>query len=243
MLSPTHQHLPPKNRLLSALPQVDLDRLAPHLELVSLKMKHLAYESGQPIEYAYFPLTGVASLVTLMQNGSAIEVATIGNEGMVGLALFLGADRTAGRAFTQVPGDSLRVPAGVFQEEIRKSGELAKMMRLYTQALLVQISQGMACNSIHLIPQRFARWLLMTHDRVGADQFPLSQEFLAQMLGVRRGSVSKVASAFQARGLISYSRGIMRFLNRKGLEATACECYQVVQREFDRLLGAPREQG
>ncbi len=243
MPSLPNQHLPPENRLLAALPLRDLKRIGRHMETVSLPMKAVAYESDQPIEYAYFPLTGVTSLVTVMKDGSAVEIATIGNEGMIGLPLFLGVDRTAGRAFTQVPGDSIRIPAAVFQKEVQRSGELARMLQLYTQALMVQISQGMACNVAHSIPQRCARWLLMTHDRVAANQFPLSQEFLAQMLGVGRPAVSKIASSFQEQGMIRYSRGIIQFLDRKHLESVSCECYQVIQHEFDRLLGAPQKQG
>jgi CRP-like cAMP-binding protein len=232
----------PENRLLAALPKADIERISRHMETLHLEMKHMAYEPNKPIEYAYFPLTGVASLVTVMEDGSGVEVATVGNEGMVGLPLFLGVDQTAGHAFTQVPGDSIRIKADIFKKEIRRSGQLAKMMQLYTQALMVQISQGMACNGIHSLRQRCARWLLMTHDRVTSDSFPLSQEFLAQMLGVRRPAVSKVASGFQAEGIIRYSRGVIQFVNREELEAIACECYQVVQNEFVRLLGAPRKQ-
>jgi CRP-like cAMP-binding protein len=233
----------PMNRLLSALSAADYKRLVPHLELVHLEMKHVAYEPEQPIEYAYFPLTGLASMVTVMQGGKAIEVATIGNEGMVGLPLFLGVDRTAGQAYTQVPGDSLRIKADVFQKEVSRQAGLARMLQLYTQALLVQISQAMACNGIHPIYQRTARWLLMIHDRVASQRFPLSQEFLSQMLGVRRAGVSEVATKLRKAGLIRYSRGMIEIVDRAGLEAAACECYGVIQAEFVRLLGAPQKQG
>ncbi len=232
----------PQNRLLSALPANDYKRLAPHLETVHLEMKHLAFDTNKPIEYAYFPLTGVASMLTVMKNGKAVEVATVGNEGMVGLPLFLGVNSTPSRAFTQVPGESQRIAADVFQKEIGRQAGLAKMLHIYTQALLVQISQGMACNGTHLIEQRTARWLLMTHDRVATQKFPLSQEFLGQMLGVRRASVSEVASKLQRHGLIRYNRGLMEILDRAGLEAASCECYGVIQQEFDRLLGAPQKQ-
>ncbi len=243
MLASRNQNSSERNRLLASLPPAELKRIAGDMETVSLQMKDVAYESDQPIEYAYFPLTGVASLVTVMENGSAVEVATIGNEGMVGLPLFLGVNRTAGRAFTQVPGDSIRIPAHVFQEEVRRSSELTTMLQLYTQALIVQISQSLACNGIHTLRQRCARWLLMTHDRVAADRFPLSQEFLAEMLGVRRQSVSKIASFYQDEGMIRYSRGTIQFLDRPRLEKASCECYEVIQKEFERLLGAPQKQG
>ncbi len=231
------------NRLLSALPRPDYERLAPDLETVHLKMKDVAFEANQPIEYAYFPITGVASMVTVMKGGRAVEVATVGNEGMVGLSLSLGVNKTPSRAFTQVPGESIRIKADAFQKEMRRQGELAKIMQIYTQALIVQISQGMACNGIHSIYQRTARWLMMTHDRVAAQRFPLSQEFIGAMLGVRRASVSEVASKLQKAGFIRYNRGIMEIVDRAGLEGASCECYAVIQQEFDRLLGAPRKQG
>ena len=208
-----------------------------------LELKHVAFEADQPIEYAYFPLTGIASMVTVMKGGKAVEVATVGNEGMIGLPLFLGVNITPSIAFTQVPGESMRIAAGVFQKEVRRQGGLAKMLQLYTQALMVQISQGMACNGVHSIEQRTARWLLMTHDRVAAQTFPLSQEFLGQMLGVRRAGVSEAASKLQKAGLIRYKRGVIEIVNRLGLEADSCECYEVIQREFGRLLGAPQKQG
>lgn len=231
------------NRLLAALSTADYKRLAPHMETVFLEMKAVAFEPNRPIEYAYFPLTGVTSMVTVMRSGKGVEVATVGNEGMVGLPLFLGVNTTPGRAFTQVPGESIRIEAHVFQREVRKQSGLAKMLQVYTQALMVQISQGMACNGMHSVHQRTARWLLMTHDRVAAQTFPLSHEFIGSMLGVRRASVSEVASKLQKAGLIRYSRGSMEIVDRPGLEAAACECYEVIQHEFDRLLGAPRKQG
>lgn len=230
---------PLSNRLLSALQAADYKRLRPYFQTVQLEMKHVAFEANQPIEYAYFPLTGVASMVTVMKGGKAVEVATVGNEGMIGLPLFLGVNATPSRAFTQVPGESIRIKADFFQREVERQGGLAKMLQIYTQALIVQISQGMACNAIHSIPQRTARWLLMTHDRVAAQKFPLSQEFIGTMLGVRRASVSEIASKLQKSGFIRYSRGVMEILDRAGLEAASCECYGVVQHEFDRLLGAP----
>ena len=212
----------------------------PQMERVLLKNKQLAYDVNKPIKFVYFPLTGVFSLVTFMEDGDGVEVAAVGNEGMVGLPLFLGVDRTSGKAFTQVPGDSLRITEAAFKKEIGREGALTQTLHLYTQALMVQISQGMACNARHSIRQRCARWLLMTQDRVGAETFPLSQEFLALMLGVRRGGINRVATELKQAGLIQYSRGVIRILNRKKLEAVSCECYQVIKREFDRLLGSPQ---
>ena len=243
-MSPRKQQLPhpPFNRVLAALPKTAYKRIMPQMERVLLENKQLAYDVDKPIQYVYFPLTGVFSLVTFMEDGEGVEVATIGNEGMIGLPLFLGVDRTSGKAFTQVPGDSLRMTAAAFKEQIKRHKTLAQTLQLYTQALMVQISQGMACNGRHSIRQRCARWLLMTHDRVGAETFPLSQEFLALMLSVRRAGVNKVATELKKAGLIQYSRGMIRIVNRKELEDTSCECYQVIKREFDRLLGSPLKQ-
>jgi CRP-like cAMP-binding protein len=243
-LKPREQQFPNPlvNRLLAALPKADYKRIMTRMERVSLEIKQLAYDVDKPIKFVYFPLTAVFSLVTVMEDGDGVEVATIGNEGMIGLPLFLGVDRTSGKAFTQVPGDSLRMTTTAFKQEIRRQGPLTQTLQLYTQALMVQISQGMACNGIHSIRQRCARWLLMTHDRVAAETFPLSQEFLALMLGVRRAGVNEVATELKQAGLIQYSRGVIRILNRKELEDTSCECYHVIRREFDRLLGSPQKQ-
>jgi CRP-like cAMP-binding protein len=243
-LKPRKQQLPnpPANRLLAALPQADYKRMMTRMERVSLDTKHPAYNVDEPIKFVYFPLTAVFSLVTVMKDGEGVEVATVGNEGVIGLPLFLGANRASGKAFTQVPGDSLVMTSAAFKDEIRRPGPLAQTLQLYTQALMVQISQGMACNGIHSIRQRCARWLLMTHDRAVAETFPLSQEFLALMLGVRRAGVNKVATELKQAGLIQYSRGLIRILNRKELEDASCECYQVIKREFNRLLGSPQKQ-
>lgn len=243
-MKPPKQQLPspPRNRILAALPKAAYKRIMPLMERVLLENGHLAYDVDKPIQFVYFPLTGVFSLVTFMEDGEGVEVATVGNEGMVGLPLFLGVDRTSGKAFTQVPGDSLRMTAAAFKKQIRSREPLTQTLQLYTQALMVQISQGMACNGKHSIRQRCARWLLMTHDRIGAETFPLSQEFLALMLGVRRGGVNKVATELKQAGLIQYSRGVISILKRKELEDTSCECYRVIKKEFDRLLGSPQKQ-
>jgi CRP-like cAMP-binding protein len=243
-LKPRKQQLPhpPVNRVLAALPKVDHKRLMDRMQRVSLGSRHPAYDVDGPIKFVYFPLTCVFSLVTVMEDGEGVEVATTGNEGMVGLPLFLGVDRTSGRAFTQVPGESLRMTAAAFKKEIRTQGPLTQTLQFYAQALMVQISQGMACNGLHSIRQRCARWLLLTQDRVASETFPLSQEFLALMLGVRRGGVNKVATELKQAGLIQYSRGVISILKRKELEDTSCECYRVIKKEFDRLLGSPQQQ-
>jgi CRP-like cAMP-binding protein len=171
-----------------------------------------------------------------MKNGKAAEVGVVGKEGMLGLPVFLGTDRSSGQSFSQVPGESLRLGADAFRAAIQRSRALVDLLHRYTQALFTQVSQSAACNSLHSIEERCCRWLLMTHDRVETDEFVLTQEFLAIMLGVRRASVAEVAGKLQQAGLIHYRRGQMRILDRQGLEATACECYSVIRAEYERLL-------
>lgn len=225
-----------ENRLLATLPAEDYRRISPELEKVSLGLRAMLYESCKPIEYVYFPIDGVMSMLADMEEDSLVEVATVGNEGMVGLPLFLGATMTPGQAFSQVPGAALRMRADAFVEATNESGALSRLLRRYTQALMIQISQGMGCNRMHEIEQRCARWLLLTHDRVGADEFSLTQEFLGQMLGVRRASVNNIAVQFQEAGYIEYSRGRIRIRNRKKLEAVSCNCYFIIRDEYDRML-------
>jgi CRP-like cAMP-binding protein len=226
-----------ENRLLDLLPRADTERLRPHLETVSISVKHVIYEPNGPIAHVYFPTSCVISLVTYLVDGSSVEMATIGLEGMVGLPIFLGADTMPSRAFGQVPGDALRITAAAFTAEVNRNGPMVRVLNRYTQALFNQVAQTTACNRVHLVEQRCARWLLQTHDRVGSDQFLLTQEFLAQMLGVRRSGVSAAAGLLQKAGLIRYARGRITVLDRPGLESAACECYGVIKREFDRLLG------
>jgi CRP-like cAMP-binding protein len=225
-----------QNRLLAALPPEVYARLLPHLETVALGVKDMAYAANEPIEHVYFPINGVISLVIFMENDQAVEVGTIGKEGMVGLPVFLRAERTPDQAFSQIPGDALRMPAEVFTQEVLPEGPFRALLHRYTQALMVQIAQSSACNRLHTDEQRCARWLLMTHDRVGADQFLLTQEFLAAMLGMRRARVNAVARVLRKRGLMRYSRGLITILDRPGLEAAACPCYGIIKAEYDRLL-------
>lgn len=228
-------HVPGKNRLLASLPRKEFDRLSPELEAIAMTVKYVFYEANAVIRHVYFPLSGVASVVISMKDGVTVEVGLIGNEGMVGIPAFLGADRSPTKAFTQVPGDALRMRADTFKR-LADNGPLRDIVQCYSQALLTQISQSVACNHLHSVEERMCRWLLMTHDRIGADEFPLTQEFLAQMLGVRRPSVTVIAGRLQRAGLISYHRGQVRIRKRQGLEAASCECYGVVKAEFDRLL-------
>jgi CRP-like cAMP-binding protein len=228
---------PPGNRLLAALPRQDYERLLPSLEIVTSGIKEVVYEPNGPIAYVYFPINSIFSLLTIMADGAALEYATVGNEGMVGLPIFLGAETMPSRAFSQVPGDAMRMKAEVFREAANTVGPLHDVLLRYTQALVNQIAQTAACNRLHSIEQRCSRWLLMTHDRVAGDQFVLTQEFLGLMLGVRRQGVNAAAGLLQKAGLIRYRRGQITVLDRQGLEAASCECYRVIRREFDRLLG------
>ena len=230
---------PVRNRLLADLPPEEDARLRPHLERVALGVKEVIYEPFEPIPYIYFPETGVTSILVIMGDGKASEVGLVGSEGMLGLPVFLGAETSPGQSYSQVPGASLRMAAGVFTEVIPQAGTLTRRLQRYTQALFTQVSQSAACNNLHAIAQRCCRWLLMTHDLVGGDEFFLTHEFLAAMLGVRRASVSAVAAALQRAGLIRYHRGQITMVNRPGLEAAACECYRIITTEYARLLGFP----
>ncbi|HKT58800.1 MAG TPA: Crp/Fnr family transcriptional regulator [Gemmatimonadales bacterium] len=228
------------NRLLSQLPPEDLGRLRSHLVRVSTQPRDPLWEPDQPIQNVLFPLSSVNSILAVDDNGGQVEVGTVGNEGLVGLPLFLGARSAPGRAFTQIAGDSLRMDAGVFTEFATSMASLRRRLQLYTQAFVVQVSQSVACNQLHSADQRLARWLLSCADRVGEDRFPLTQEFMAQMLGVRRATVSEAASSLQDRGLVKYSRGTLEICDRPGLIEAACSCYRIVRDQFDKLLGMPR---
>jgi len=226
------------NRLLAALPSDEYLQLLPSLEGFEPPHQYVFYEPNQPITRIYFPISGVVSLLMLGEKGEAVEVSTVGNEGMVGIPVFLGQDSTPGRALMQVPGTVLRMPVAIFRKEVVEApgSRLEVMLQYYTHALMVQMAQSVACNRLHTIEQRAARWLLTTRDRVGGPTFPLTQEFLAQMLGVRRASVSEVASALQDEGLFSYTRGVITILDADGMEARACACYRIIRDEFDRML-------
>ena len=228
------------NRLLAALPRPILDRLLPDFDLRPLELHQVVQARAERLEDVVFPVAGVASMISMGESGDAVEVATVGCEGMVGLPVFLGGEKAAVEVFIQVPGEGLFLPAKRFRAHLDRETALTRTLLLYTQALLTQIAQCSACTTYHSLEQRCARWLLQTHDRVTGDVFPLTQEFLGLMLGVRRASVTETAGALQDRKLIGYRRGVITVLNRKGLEAAACECYQLINDEFDRLLGSTR---
>lgn len=226
-----------KNRLLASLPRDEYERLAPYLELIFLDVKRELYQPNVAIEFVYFPLAGVCSLLSLTSMGELIEVATVGNEGMIGLPIFLGSEQIPGLAMVQIPGEALRMSKENFRTCVIPGTALYDLLHRYTQALFNLVAQSALCNRVHSIEQRCCRWLLLTGDRVGGDEFPLTHEFLSQMLGVRRAGVSEVAAKLQNAGFISYRYGKIRILDRAGLEATSCECYELIKGEFERLIG------
>ena len=237
MSSTRNKHVPVQNRLLAKLPKAEYARLEPHLTRLALTLKHKLYEPNVPIQYVYFPISGIVSMVTIMKDGTRSEVGTVGDEGMIGLPVFLGADSIPGEAFSQVPGEVWQLSVPQLKKQLARDGALHSVLNLYTQALFTQLAQSVSCNRVHDIEQRCGRWLLMTHDRVGEDSFILTQEFLAQMLGVRRASVTQVAQKLQKAKAIRYSRGVITVMNRPRLEKISCECYRIVREEYERLLG------
>jgi CRP-like cAMP-binding protein len=226
------------NRLLEAIPAGERKRLLGLFELESCGLKQQLMEPGERMPTVYFPLTAVVSLLTTMDDGSGVEIATVGNEGMVGVPVFLGAEALNVRDLVQVqvPGTVLRIDASVFMGETSNGNALRGVIERYVQAYLRQVSQQVACNAMHALVERCARWILLTHDRVGDEEFPLTQEFLSQMLGVRRASVTVAAGALQTAGFIRFRRGRITILDREGLEGSSCECYEMIRHEFDRLL-------
>jgi CRP-like cAMP-binding protein len=225
-----------RNRILQLLPFAEAERLARVFEPIKLQFKEAIYSAGKPIDYVYFPLTGMVSVVVDMEGGQTVEAGTIGREGMVGLPAFLGSPKALCRVLTQIAGDALRVPAEALRDELRRGDTLSRVLRRYTAGFIGMLAQTAACNRLHSLEQRMCRWLLTTRDHVGSDGFPLTQDFLGQMLGVRRPSVSLAGASLQNAGLIKYSRGHISIVNRAGLEAASCECYAVVRRHFDEAL-------
>jgi CRP-like cAMP-binding protein len=224
------------NRLLACLSEEEYRELAPHLYPVHLHRKEVVGERGQPATNVYFPCGGVLSVLAYMQNGAAVEVGTVGKEGFFGIELLVGGKQWTETTVCQVEGDSLRMSAQAFREAVAGETPLRNIAQRYLVVYLSLVSQSVACNRLHNIEERFARWVLMTHDRVDGDEFFLTQDFIADMLGVHRPSVSLVAGAFQQAGFIKYSRGYMSILNREGLEEASCECYEASASQFARLL-------
>ena len=227
---------PGQNRLLSALSREVQIRLLPRMEKVNVTVRQPLFEADAPISHVYFPLSGAMSLTIALADGDTVEIATVGNEGMLGTPVFLGAEAGALRAVCQVAGQALRMRSELFRHSIAEHPDLADMVRRHTHGMLNQIAQTTACNQVHTVQQRMCRWLLMTHDRVGSDEFHLTQELLAQMLGVRRPSVTVAAGLLQKSKLIFYQRGRIRVADRAGLESASCACYEKVRQDIDRLL-------
>lgn len=229
-------HSPQQNHLLAALPQADFDLFAQQLELVTMPLGQMLYEPGTQLRHAYFPTTSIVSLHYVTETGASAETAGVGNEGVVGISLFMGGDTTSSSSVVQTAGHAYRLDRHMLQREFARAGALQRLLLRYTQALMTQMAQSAVCNRHHSVEQQLCRWLLLTMDRVPARELVMTQELVASMLGVRRESVTEAAGNLQTAGHIRYRRGHIAVLERHGLEARACECYGVVKKELDRLL-------
>jgi CRP-like cAMP-binding protein len=227
---------PRQNHLLAVLPESERERLFPHLELVPLPLGEALYESGGRLNHVFFPTTAIVSLLYVMEDGASAEIAVVGNEGMVGIALFMGGETVPNRAVVQSAGHAYRLKGQLLKQEFNGSGALQHLLLRYTLALLTQMAQTAVCNRHHSVDQQLCRWLLLSLDRLPSNQLRMTQELIANMLGVRREGVTEAAGKLQRAGLIDYSRGHITVLDRPGLEARVCECYEVVRKEFRRLL-------
>jgi CRP-like cAMP-binding protein len=225
-----------ENHILAALPAEDYQRLSSHLEHVELHHGQILYETGGSMDYVYFPMKAMVSLVSQLSDGSSVEIGITGYEGMVGISSMLGVDKSPHETMVQMPNGAMRMKASDLKEEFKRGGALQDLLLRYLQMLLLQTSQIAACNRLHSIGERLARWLLMSQDRCKCDDLPLTQEFVAMMLGIRRAGVTEAALILQAEGYISYRRGHVKILDRAGLEDFTCECYRIVKDEFDRIV-------
>ena len=241
-MSTKPNHGPCANQLLAALPSPEWERWQPQLELVDLPLGMVLHESGLAMSHIYFPTTAIVSLLYVMENGASAEIAVVGHEGLVGISLFMGGESTPSRAVVQSAGQGWRMRAPVIKEEFNRSLPVMHLLLRYTQALITQMAQTAVCNRHHGIDQQLCRWLLLSLDRLQGAELVMTQELIANMLGVRREGVTEAALKLQRAGLISYTRGHIHVLDRAGLEARTCECYAVVKKEYDRLL-APRPDG
>ena len=232
------QHSPLQNQLLATLPDAEYQRLEKDLELVHLPLGEVLYESGCKLHYAYFPTNSIVSMLYVLEDGASAEVAIVGNEGLLGIALFMGGETTPSRAVVQSAGWGYRLKAHLIKAEFRRSGPFMNLLLRYTQALITQMTQTAVCNRHHSIEQQLCRWLLLSLDRLTGDSLTMTQDLIANMLGVRREGVTEAAGKLQRAGYIRYSRGHITVLDRPGLEKRVCECYEVVKLEFDRLLSA-----
>jgi len=227
------------NILLSRLPEVEYQMLRPHLEYTATPIKTVIFERGKELRHVYFPLSGAHSVLAIMEDGAAVEVGTVGYEGLSTVDVLTGSTHATETTICQIPGDSLRISVEKFNEVMDKAPQFRHLCFRFLQAYLGHVSQSVACNRLHTTEERFARWILASHDRTRSDTFQLTQEFLADMLGVHRPSVTLVARNFQQAGLITYNRGMITILDRQGLEEACCECYGVVRRQFENALGKP----
>jgi len=224
------------NQLLAALPVSEFSRFVPYLEMIDMPLGMVLYESGMQMEYVYFPCTSIVTLLSMMENGASAEIAVVGNEGVVGISLFMGGGSTSSRAVVQSAGIGYRLKADLLMEEFSRGGSAHHLLLRYVQALITQMAQTAACNRHHSLDQQLCRWLLLSLDRLHGNELVMTQELIANMLGVRREGVTEAAGHLQKDGLISYRRGRIKVLNRDGLEKRSCECYAVVKAEYDRLL-------
>jgi len=228
------------NRLLAALPDAEYQHLIPHLQHVSLSLKQVLYEVGEPIEYVYFPYRSIVSSLSTMNDGSMVEVGLVGNDGIAGIPAALGDNIATTTATVQIPDSAMRMKANLLKTEFQRGGSFQSLLLRYMQAQHAFVSQNAACNRLHQLDGRLARWLLLVCDRVESKELPLTHEFIGQMLGVRRAGVTEAANTLQKAGLIRYNRGNITILNREGLEAFSCECYEIINGEYTRLLGTGR---
>jgi len=229
-------HDPRKNHLLGALPAAELKRLRKHLERVEMELGHVVYESGRLVDHVYFPGNCIVSLLYVLENGASAEIAVVGNEGVVGVSIFMGGETTPSRAVVQSAGYAFRLPNAVMMEEFRRGGAVQHLMLRYTQALITQMAQTAVCNRHHSVDQQLCRWLLLSVDRLESPKLTMTQDLIANMLGVRREGVTEAAGKLQKARVISYRRGHIEVLDRDALERRSCECYEVVRRETARLL-------
>ena len=227
---------PRQNHLLDALLQSEYDRLFPNLEYVKLQLGDVLYESGELLKYVYFPIDSIISMLYVMEDGASAEIAIVGNGGILGVSLFMGGETTTSRAVVQSAGYGYKLKAQFLKNEFNRAGPVMRLLLRYTQALITQMSQTAVCNRHHSIEQQLCRWLLLSLDRLASDELSMTQELIANMLGVRREGVTEAAGKLQRAGLIDYKRGTIKVLDRPALEKRVCECYQVVKDEFDRLL-------
>jgi CRP-like cAMP-binding protein len=239
----TFSSKPAQNHLLAALPAAEFARLAAHLQPVTLPLGEMLYEPGAQLQHAYFPVSAIVSLHYVMESGASASVAAVGNEGMVGVSLYMGGDTTPSSAVVQTAGDAYRLERRLLKQEFERSGPTQRLLLRYTQALMTQMSQTAVCNRHHSVEQQLCRWLLVTLDRLPSDKIVMTQEMVAGMLGVRRESIAMAAGVLQQAGVVHGRRGHLTVIERAGLETRVCECYAVVKREFGRLLSdvRPRE--